>query len=174
MVEPLEIADTYGNEVRCIQDGEARTWDDRPVHFRDVISRRWGWPKASATIAAAYIKAQAKEHGHPALIWLHDDERLAQQCALVAALPELLPALLLGLANRSSREALDADHELIGVNVSFRRAVTDDGMVNYVIGALARRFDCAPQDVREATNVNTSGPIAHLLVDTERFEKVST
>jgi hypothetical protein len=169
--DKLEIADTYGNaDVPCIQDGQTVTWDGRPVHLRDVITRRWGWPKSSALMAAMHLKDQAREHGHSAVVWIRDAERDAQQRELYAAIPDLLRTQNTGLANRSSREAYDADHELIGVNISFRRSVSDDGMVNFIIGALARRFACAPNDMRAATNVNTSGTVAHLLVDAERFE----
>lgn len=161
----IDLGQTYERDVRFIDDGQVTTWDGRPVYLRDLIKRRWGWPKKAAIAAASFLKSQ----DGTARLWVANPERTQQQQLLFAAIPSLLDWLCAGLANGSSKEAEDCYHEIVGVNVSFTHAISDDGLIRDVTGALARRLGCTPEDVREATSYNTGGPVVLMRVDTDRF-----
>ena len=162
----MDIGQTFERDVRFVEDGQVTTWDGRPVYLRDLIKRRWGWPKKAAVHAAAVLKEQYRTLGTPVRLYVQQPERGQQQQALFTVAPELLDFLLSGLANGSSKEAEDCDHEIVGVNVSFVRGVDDDGLVRDITSALAKRFAISVDDVREVTAYNTSGPVVTLRVDT--------
>lgn len=161
----IDLGQTYERDVRFIDDGQVTTWDGRPVYLRDLIKRRWGWPKKAAIAAAAFLKAQ----DGTARLWVANPERTQQQQLLFASIPSLLDRLCAGLANGSSKEAEDCDHEIIGVNVTFSRSIADDGFVRDVTAALARRLGCASDDVRAVTQYNTGSPVVSMRVDTAHF-----
>jgi hypothetical protein len=165
----MRIGETYERHVRSIEDGTVRTWDGRPVYFYALIRRRWGWPKKAALAAAAFIKQMAEAQGRPVLLWVQNPERTQQQEILFAGIPDLRDMLCAGLANGSSKEAEDCDSLVVGVNVAFTRAVDDDGLVNGITHALAARFGCAPDNMREAVTYNTGSPLVTMRVDVDRF-----
>jgi len=61
----MEIGETYRSDVKSIKDGDVLTWDGRPVHFRTLIKRRWGWPKRAASLAAEKLKEWAGSNAQP-------------------------------------------------------------------------------------------------------------
>jgi len=167
----MEIADTY-RDVRFIEDGMIEDRHGRRLNMLDLVKRRWGWPKKAATLAARWIFEHAVMSGsEPARIWVMQPERGQQQQLLFSSIPELLDALLAGLANGSSREALDCDNEIAGVHVNFTRAVTDDGFIRDVIEAIARRMNVTAHEVRAASTINTTTPVATLRVDVAAFDE---
>jgi len=93
-----------------------------------------------------------------------------QQTLLFTTNPELLRLLCDGLAKGSSKEAEDCDHDMIGINIGFSRAISDDGLIRDITGAIANRLGCNPDEARASTVYNTGRPVVSMLVDVTPFE----
>lgn len=168
----MEIADTYSRSIKFVEDGTIHDRHGRVLNLRDIIKRRWGWPKKAANLAAEVIFQRACMSGdEPARIWVAQPERWQQQQVVFAAVPDLLGALMSGLCNGSSREAHDCDHDIVGISLSFTRGITDDGMVRNVIDAVARRMDCTADEVRSSSAINSSAPVVSIRVDVAAFDE---
>jgi hypothetical protein len=74
----------------------------------------------------------------------------AQQADLIKAEPEIIPALLDGLAGKTTRESNDFGRPIEEVTVEFDSAIADEGLVTTIIHAVARRLGCASDDLRKA------------------------
>lgn len=157
--------------VDRIEDGEVFTYDGRPVHFRALLKRRWGWPKKAAYRAADFIIEAAEQQGRRPSIWVEKEQQTKQQLALLDAMPNLLEDLLHGLGRSSQREVFDASHELKSLMVSFADTISDDGFTNGVLHALAVRFGTTVVELREhSVRFNTTTDHVSFHVEPDRYD----
>lgn len=152
-----------------LREGEVFTWDDRPLHLRAIVQRRWGWPKKSAYAAADYLKQQA--NGEPVVIWLRKNHRQRQQSEIIAALPDVLLDLLSGLSRGVQKEVFDAGRNVQSVTVMLNRPITDEGMVSEIVRGIGWRLGANMEELRDATSFSTpqDGHI-RLVVNAHRFD----
>lgn len=165
-----EIGQTWAAGVDCVREGSVTTWDGRTVAFKSLVQRRWGWPKKAAHAAARWLMEQARSRGEPAVLWVNNPWRRQQQADVFAGVPGIVDDLCSGLARGGSKEAEDADHEIVGVEVRFDRSITDDGLVRDVTNVLANRLGTTAESLREHTTYDTGGPVVVMRVRTSAFE----
>ena len=119
-----------------IVEGQVFTFDDRPLHLRAMIQRRWGWPKKSAYAAADWLRDQAE--GEPVVVWLRKNHRQRQQAEIMAALPDVLLDLLSGLSRGvAQREIFDAGREVDLITITLNGTITDEGVITEVMRGIA-------------------------------------
>lgn len=156
--------------VESISDGDVFTHDGRPVHFRSLVKRRWGWPKKAAYMAADHLLELARSSGSPAVIWVSKKHRQRQQEELFEQIPDLLDALTHGLSRGAQREIFDAGHELRSITVRFRELLSDDGLSAGILHALAARLGTTVFDLRPAIHFNTGDRDLIFTVDAGGFD----
>lgn len=137
-----------------VSDGQVVTWDGRPVHFRTLLKRQWGWPRRAAYAAADHLLSEAAHFKGTAVLHVNNPGRIIQQMKLLSALPDLQRDLLIGLAGSAIREASSASQEMDSLLLQFDKTMTDDGMVRGVLNALAQRLGCSIEDLRKACHFN--------------------
>ena len=164
----MEIGEMWADGVDRVTEGEVRTWDGRVVPVHALIQRRWGWPKKAARAAGELLRTRAR--GKAVTLWVTNPMRHEQQLSVLAALPDVLADLFSGLARGASREALDADHMIHGVEVVFDHPISDDGLISEVTAVLANRLGTSSEAVRAATQYDTSGQFVTMAVRTSVFE----
>ena len=136
-----------GEETR-VEDGAFRSWDGKRVHLSTLIQRRWGWPKMAAKRAAKYLQAQAERDGRKSHLELAIDGRTAQQAELFSSIPGLVENLCTGIAHRSKKSAHHMGNTVTGIVVRFPTPITDDGLTQNIIAALANRLGCSSEEMR--------------------------
>lgn len=139
-----------------------------PAPWRALVKRRWGWPKGAAYRAADYLRDAALAYGERPVLWLAREQRLAQVEQAVRNCPGLVSLLAEGLAANAGKDARDAGKPMTGFTVQFDSVVREDGLLRYVLGALATRFGTSIDVVRSATRFNTTGndgqPLDHAVL----------
>lgn len=168
----MEIAEMWARGVDVLEEGQVLSWDGRVVPFKNILKRRWGWPKKAAGMAADWIQHEAKERGATPVLWVSNPWRADQQREVIAKVQGILEALFSGMARGASKESLDADAPIVGVEIDFDREITDDGLIRDITGAIANRFGASNDDVRKACTYRTTTPVVKMSVMSSRFEKV--
>ena len=167
----IEERGMWERGLDCLQDGDVETHDGRPVHFRSLLKRRWGWPKKAAYRAADFLLEEAKRADREAVLWLSKRKRDEQQRRLFAALPELLEDLTHGLSRGvAQREAFDASHEIDSILLAFDDPISDDGLSAEVLQAVASRLGTNVDELRGAVRFDTATPELRFLVESSRFD----
>lgn len=157
--------------IESLRDGEVETHDGRPVHFRSLLKRRWGWPKKSAYRAADFLLEEAESSGRVAELWVSKKKRDEQQRRLFAELPGLLEDLCHGLSRGvAQREAFDAGHEVDSILLTFDDPISDDGLSADVLQAVASRLGTNVDELRGAVRFDTATPELRFLVEATRFD----
>lgn len=152
---PLTELEMWHPDVTVIADGDVVTEDGRPVNFRGLLKRRWGWPKKAAYMAADHLLEQARLRGTVAVLRVADRDREMQQDYLMKQIPGLDSALRTGLARGASREINDASHEITGIEIRLREPICDDGLTTAVLDAIGRRFGVSAAAAREHVHFDT-------------------
>jgi len=152
-----------------IVEGEVFTWDDRPLHLRAMVQRRWGWPKKSAYAAADFLRQEAGLN--PAVVWLRKSHRQKQQQEIIEANPGILADLLSGLSRGvAQREIFDAGRDVGSITVELSGVITDEGVITEVLRGLGWRFGANMDEMRQATQFSTDAGNVRLTVDVARFD----
>lgn len=138
----------WREDVASVADGDVHTWDGRPVHFRALVQRRWGWPKQAAFKAADFLLAEAAHRSERAVLHLTWEGRTVQQDDLFQRIPDLRQMLCTGMAQRAHRDIYHASDVVESITVRFAQPVTDDGLTRMIIHALATRFGCTTEELR--------------------------
>lgn len=165
----MQIGETYAPHVVSVQEGDVRTYDGRIVCFRDLVKRRWGWPKKAAIAATDFMVLLSRETGLKPVLWVADPYRTQQQQMLFGNIPGLLDMLCAGLAIGSSKEAVDCDAPVRVLQVNFDVNVDDDGLVRDVTAVIAKRLGCSTQALRDVTKYNTTSTFVTLEVPASKF-----
>jgi hypothetical protein len=161
----------WADGIEEIEDGTVTNHEGRPVHFRSLVKRRWGWPKKAAYRAADYLLEAARENDSRAVLAVSKRRRDAQQKALFEELPGLLEDLLHGLSRGvAQREAIDASHVIRSLEVAFDYPISDDGFSADVLHAIANRLGCSVEELRGAIRFDTGTPDLVFDVRAEGFD----
>ena len=157
MIEEIDLWDNSAPPY--VVDGDVVNWRGRPVNFKSLIQRRWGWPKKAAFQAADLLLADAEQTGRPAILWLDNPHRDEQQFQILDRIGDsLLSDLFSGLARGGSRERHDMSRKISEVKISFSdQSVTDDGMIRSILFCVANRLGCNLEELRDASRFGDNG-----------------
>ena len=138
----------FDQSVSFIRDGDVVRSDGKTMRLRDIIKRRWGWPKSASSVAADYIRGSTK--GVDPIVWVKGINREEQQMDVLLNAGGAMSKLLEGLARGSSKES--GSKPISGVSVVFDGPeIYDDGLVTDVVKSLACRLGMSMPDIRDIT-----------------------
>ena len=155
--------------MTTIRVGDIHTHDGRVLSLRSILQRTWGLPRRAADLAAERIETWGHMSGTDPVVYAAGPERAAQWQRLFSDTPEILEALLVGLARGSSRNEKHADRHLTGVVLTFRAPVEDVGLVADVIGVVAKHLGTSAEEVRDVTAFDAATDTVFMKVDNRRF-----
>lgn len=165
------LGETYQEGVVSLCEGEIVRFDGGVMCLRDLIKRRWGWPKKAAVAAADFLNLLARESGSGSkpVLWVGDPYRQQQQQMLFECIPGLVEMLCVGLANGSSKESMHCETPVKSISIRFDRSIDDDGLIKEITSTIARRLGCSTIDLRSVTKYITTGSSITLDVPVSRF-----
>jgi hypothetical protein len=154
-----------------VTDGDVLNCHDRPVHFRALIQRRWGWPKKAAYAAADFLLSESEKSGRPAMLWIDNPHRDEQQTRIIENLgPDVLRDLFSGLARGGSRERHDTSHAIQSLRINFDGdAVEDSGLIKGILAAISNRLGCNMDELRAASYFDTGDQNIRITIMTTEF-----
>lgn len=140
---------------------------DKPMRLNAVIRHRWGWPKRAADEAAEHLRAVSLPK--PVVLWLNEPERLAQQRAIFASRPEVLQALMAGLAKGSSHPP----HNRVPVrtfSLDLGAVVVDSGLLGGILESVAHRLGVTMEWMRGHSFVSLRATAVHVEVHADELD----
>lgn len=145
--------------VESVKEGDVVDGDGKPLRLRTLIARRWGWPKSASAIAADDLELQSHLTGRPWELRFDDAGRDEQQRKLFDRVEGLQPALLEGLAGRTTRERWSG-RKVSSISVQLSTPVVEAGLVSRILSVIGDHVGCKTRDeVRDRALINVDDDV---------------
>lgn len=139
----------------------------KPMRLNAIIRHRWGWPKRAADEAAEHLRTMAAPRR--VVLWLNEPERRQQQEQILRARPEILRALLGGLAQGSSHPP----HNRVQVrtfSLDLGATVVDSGLLGAILEAVAHRVGVTMEWMRAHSFISLNGTDVRVEIHGEELD----
>ena len=147
----------WDGSVMCVAAFDVQSSSGSVLGLRQIIQLCWGWPRKAAEMATDYLHKQERDNSVELLVWIEDEKRKRQQSNLMREVPGLIEALCDGLAGRSSRESRRFNEPIDGIEITFTKPISDEGIVTAVLRQVAQRLGWTMDHLRERTIFSSDG-----------------